>query len=88
MKIEELLVPNRIWNNDLVDIGKISLFYKLLIGDLTGVMLRGSELSFWFKKNATFMKFIKNLISSIPVGINGDCYDRFIFYESKKWNKA
>ena len=75
-EIEELLTNNRIWKQRLVDIGIVDLD-KALNWGFTGVMLRGSGLSWDLRKN--FPYEVYNLLDfSIPVGFKGDCFDRYL----------
>lgn len=75
-EIEELLTGNRIWKQRLVDIGKISLEDCLSYG-FSGVMIRGSGLSWDVRK--IFPYEIYDLLNfSIPYGLNGDSYDRYL----------
>jgi len=75
-EIEELLTNNRVWKQRLVAIGKVSLKDALSFG-FSGPMLRGSGCPWDLRKSNPYeiyneMKFL------IPVGINGDCYDRYL----------
>ena len=75
-EIEELLTNNRIWKQRLVDIGIVSLEDALNYG-FSGVMIRGSGLTWDLRKIAPYE--IYNLLEfDIPVGSNGDCYDRYL----------
>ncbi len=75
-EIEELLSGNRIWKYRLADIGTISLDVGLNYG-FSGVLLRGSGLMWDLRKNISY-ELYDNLDFKIPVGINGDCFDRFL----------
>jgi NADH dehydrogenase (ubiquinone) Fe-S protein 2 len=75
-EIEELLTNNRIWKQRLVDIGTVSRKDALAWG-FTGVMLRGSGVS-WDLRKAQPYEIYSLLDFSIPVGINGDCFDRYL----------
>lgn len=75
-ELEELLTGNRIWKERLVDIGVVSAEEALNHG-FTGVMVRGSGISWDLRKNQPYE--IYDLISfDVPVGLNGDCYDRYL----------
>lgn len=75
-EMEELLTNNRIWKQRLVDIGIVSLDEALTYG-FSGVMLRGSGLAWDLRKIVPYE--IYNLLEfEIPVGLNGDCYDRYL----------
>jgi NADH dehydrogenase (ubiquinone) Fe-S protein 2 len=75
-EIEEMLTLNRIWKQRLVDIGKINIEQALNWG-FSGVMLRGSGLP-WDLRVAFPYEIYSKLTFGIPIGINGDCYDRFL----------
>lgn len=75
-EIEELLSSNRIWRQRLVDIGIVSLNTACSYG-LTGVMLRGSGLAWDLRKLIPY-EIYNRLDFDVPVGLNGDCYDRFL----------
>jgi len=75
-EIEELLTGNRIWKERLVDIGIVSGADALSNG-FTGVMLRGSGIPWDLRKNETYEVY-DQLKFEIPVGSNGDCYDRYL----------
>lgn len=75
-EFEEMLTNNRIWKQRLVDIGKISAKDAQDWG-FSGVMLRGSGICWDLRKNQPYEVYDK-LDFSIPVGTNGDCYDRYL----------
>jgi NADH dehydrogenase (ubiquinone) Fe-S protein 2 len=75
-EIEELLTNNRIWKQRLVDIGVISAKDALDWG-FSGVMLRGSGISWDLRKTQPYEVYNK-LDFDIPIGTNGDCYDRYL----------
>lgn len=76
IEIEEMLTENRIWKQRLVDIGIVSTKSALNWG-FSGVMLRGSGLKWDLRKSQPYE--IYNLLDfSIPVGVKGDCYDRYL----------
>ena len=75
-EMEEMLTFNRIWKERLVDIGIVSSQEAINWG-FSGVMLRGSGIPWDLRKTNSYE--IYNLLSfSIPVGTNGDCYDRYL----------
>jgi len=74
-EIEEMLTSNRIWKQRLVDVGIVTYDQALKWG-FTGVMLRGSGISWDLRKNQPY-EIYENLDFDIPVGTNGDCYDRY-----------
>lgn len=75
-EIEELLSDNRIWKYRLVDVGIVNKEMALNYA-FTGVMLRGSGFIWDLRKNFSY-ELYDNIDFAIPVGINGDCYDRFL----------
>jgi NADH dehydrogenase (ubiquinone) Fe-S protein 2 len=75
-EMEELLTSNRIWKERLVDIGIVSA-KKALEWGFSGVMLRGSGIS-WDLRKAQPYEIYSEIEFSIPVGFNGDCFDRYL----------
>lgn len=75
-EMEELLTTNRIWKQRLVDVGIVNYRDALDMG-FTGVMLRGSGVAWDLRKTEPY-EIYKNLNFYIPVGIYGDCYDRYL----------
>ena len=75
-EIEEMLTNNRIWKQRLVDIGIVSSKEALNLG-FSGVMLRGSGVSWDLRKTQPY-EIYNQLEFEIPVGTNGDCYDRYL----------
>nr|YP_010394708.1 NADH dehydrogenase subunit 7 [Phytophthora rubi]DAZ89145.1 TPA_asm: NADH dehydrogenase subunit 7 [Phytophthora rubi] len=75
-EIEEMLTNNRIWKQRLVDIGVVSAQDALNLG-FSGVMLRGSGISWDLRKTQPY-EIYDQLEFDIPVGTNGDCYDRYL----------
>lgn len=75
-EIEEMLTNNRIWKQRLVDIGIISVKDALNFG-FSGVMLRGSGISWDLRKTQSY-EIYNQLEFDIPIGTNGDCYDRYL----------
>lgn len=75
-EIEEMLTNNRIWKQRLVDIGRVSAKDALNLG-FSGVMLRGSGISWDLRKTQPYEVY-DQLNFDIPVGTNGDCYDRYL----------
>jgi len=75
-ELEELLTGNRIWKQRLVDIGVVS-YKEALDWSFSGVMLRGSGVAWDLRKNQPYEIYDK-LDFSIPIGKNGDCYDRYL----------
>jgi NADH-quinone oxidoreductase subunit D len=73
---EALLNDNRIFKQRLVDIGVVSKEMCLEYG-FSGVMLRGSGIAWDLRKNQPY-EIYDQLDFDIPVGKNGDCYDRYL----------
>lgn len=75
-EFEEMLTNNRIWKQRLVDIGVVTAKDALDLG-FSGVMLRGSGISWDLRKTQPYEIYDK-LDFTIPIGTNGDCYDRYL----------
>ncbi|MEB8430666.1 NADH-quinone oxidoreductase subunit D [Cocleimonas sp. KMM 6892] len=73
---ETLLTDNRIWKQRLVDIGIVSPERALQLG-LTGAMLRGSGVEWDLRKKQPYAMY-DQVDFDIPVGKNGDSYDRYL----------
>ena len=73
---ETLLTDNRIWKQRLVDIGIVSPERALQLG-LTGAMLRGSGIEWDLRKKQPYAMY-EAVDFDIPVGTNGDSYDRYL----------
>ncbi len=73
---ETLLTDNRIWKQRTVSIGVVSPEQALQLG-FTGPMLRGSGIAWDLRKKQPYAAYA-NLDFKIPVGTNGDCYDRYL----------
>jgi NADH-quinone oxidoreductase subunit D len=71
-----LLTDNRIWKQRLVDIGVVTPERALNMG-LTGPMLRGSGIAWDLRKKQPYEVYDR-LDFDIPVGTNGDSYDRYL----------
>jgi len=74
--IEGLLTDNRIFKQRNVDIGVVSREDALAWG-FTGVMVRGSGMA-WDLRRSQPYECYNELDFDIPVGKNGDCYDRYL----------
>ena len=75
-EMEEMLTDNRIWKQRLVEIGKVSAKDAIDWG-FSGVMLRGSGIRWDLRKSQPYEVYSK-LDFDIPLGNNGDCYDRYL----------
>jgi NADH-quinone oxidoreductase subunit D len=73
---ETLLTDNRIWKQRLVGIGVVTPERALQMG-FTGPMLRGSGIDWDLRKHQPYEVYDK-LDFKIPLGKNGDCYDRYL----------
>ena len=73
--LENLLSDNRIFRQRTVDIGVVSAEDAVDFG-FTGPMLRASGVKWDLRKEETYEIYDK-LDFEIPVGKNGDCYDRY-----------
>jgi NADH-quinone oxidoreductase subunit D len=74
--IEGLLTANRIFKQRNVDIGVVSREEALAWG-MSGVMLRSTGLA-WDLRRAQPYECYSDLDFRIPIGKNGDCYDRYL----------
>ena len=73
---ETLLTDNRIWKQRTVGIAVVSPERALQLG-FTGPMLRGSGVEWDLRKKQPYEVYDR-LDFDIPVGVNGDCYDRYL----------
>ena len=73
---ETLLTDNRIWKQRTVDIGVVSPERALQLG-FTGPMLRGSGIPWDLRRRQPYAVY-DAMRFDVPVGINGDCYDRYL----------
>jgi len=74
--IEGLLTDNRIFKQRNVDIGVVTLDEALARG-FSGVMVRGSG-GAWDLRRSQPYECYNDFEFDIPVGKNGDCYDRYL----------
>ncbi|MCF6217783.1 MAG: NADH-quinone oxidoreductase subunit D [Gammaproteobacteria bacterium] len=73
---ETLLTDNRIWKQRTVGIGVVTPERALQLG-FTGPMIRGSGIEWDLRKKQPYEVYDK-LDFDIPVGKEGDCYDRYL----------
>jgi len=73
---ETLLTDNRIWKQRTVGIGVVDPDRAIALG-MTGPMLRGSGIAWDLRKKQPYEVY-DQLDFDIPVGVNGDCYDRYL----------
>ena len=74
--LETLLTDNRIFKQRNVDIGIVSK-EDALDYSFSGVMLRGSGIPWDLRKSQSYECY-EQFDFKIPVGKNGDCYDRYL----------
>jgi NADH-quinone oxidoreductase subunit D len=73
---ETLLTDNRIWKQRTVGIGVVTPERAQALG-FTGPMLRGSGVAWDLRKKQPYEVYDK-IDFDIPIGTNGDCYDRYL----------
>ncbi len=73
---ETLLTDNRIWKQRTVNIGVVSPERAMQLG-FSGPMLRGSGILWDLRKMQPYEVY-DQLDFDVPVGVNGDCYDRYL----------
>jgi NADH-quinone oxidoreductase subunit D len=73
---ETLLTENRIWKQRTVGIGVVAPERAMALG-FTGPMLRGSGVPWDLRRKQPYEVYDR-LAFEIPVGTNGDCYDRYL----------
>jgi NADH-quinone oxidoreductase subunit D len=73
---ETLLTDNRIWKQRTVSIGVVTPERAMQLG-LTGPMLRGSGVEWDLRRKQPYEVYDR-LDFDIPVGVSGDCYDRYL----------
>ena len=73
---ETLLTDNRIWKQRTVNIGVVSPERALQLG-FSGPMLRGSGVPWDLRKKQPYAAY-PQLDFDVAVGVNGDCYDRYL----------
>ncbi len=74
--LEDLLTDNRIFKQRNVEIGIVTK-QEALDHSFSGVMLRGSGVAWDLRKSQPYECY-ENLDFKVPVGKNGDCYDRYL----------
>ena len=74
--LEALLTDNRIFKQRNVDIGIVTK-QEVLDHSFSGVMLRGSGIPWDLRKSQPYECY-NDFDFKIPVGKNGDCYDRYL----------
>ena len=74
--VDSLLTGNRIWKQRMVDIGIVTADEAMNHG-FSGPMLRGSGIAWDLRKSQPYEVY-SELDFDIPIGKNGDCYDRYL----------
>jgi NADH-quinone oxidoreductase subunit D len=74
--VEHLLTENRIFKQRTVDIG-VATAEQAMDWGFSGPMLRGSGVAWDLRKSEPYDVYDK-MDFDIPVGKNGDCYDRYL----------
>ncbi len=74
--VDDLLTGNRIFKQRMVDIGVVTRQQALDWG-FSGPMLRGSGVAWDLRKSQPY-EIYDQLEFDIPIGKNGDCYDRYL----------
>jgi NADH-quinone oxidoreductase subunit D len=73
---ETLLTENRIWKQRTVGIGVVTPERAMALG-FSGPMLRGSGIEWDLRRKQPYEVYDK-LDFQVPIGKNGDCYDRYL----------
>jgi len=74
--LETLLTDNRIFKQRNVDIGVVTK-QEAIDHSFSGVMLRGSGVAWDLRKSQPYECY-QDFNFKIPIGKNGDCYDRYL----------
>ncbi|WP_354111267.1 NADH-quinone oxidoreductase subunit D [Bradyrhizobium sp. S3.12.5] len=74
--LDRLLTPNRIFKQRNVDVGRVTVKEAWEWG-FSGVMVRGSGAA-WDLRKAQPYECYPEMEFDIPIGKNGDCYDRYL----------
>lgn len=75
-QLESLLTNNRIFKQRLVGIGVVSS-EDAIANSFSGPMIRGSGIAWDLRKSQPY-EIYERLDFSIPIGKDGDCYDRYL----------
>ncbi|KAJ3178549.1 NADH dehydrogenase Fe-S protein subunit 2 ndufs2 [Gaertneriomyces sp. JEL0708] len=75
-ELEEALSNNRVWKIRSIDVGKVTAKDAIAMS-MSGVMLRGSGIAWDLRKESPYDAY-GEVEFDIPVGTNGDCYDRYL----------
>lgn len=84
---EALITDNRIWKQRTVGIGVVTPERAMQMG-FTGPILRGSGIAWDLRKKQPYDAY-EFVDFDVPVGLNGDCYDRYLcrMQEMRESNK-
>ncbi|MGA0607080.1 NADH-quinone oxidoreductase subunit D [Phenylobacterium sp. VNQ135] len=74
--IEGLITDNRIFKQRNVDIGVVTKDEAIAWG-FSGVMVRGSGIPWDLRRSQPYAMY-SEMEFDIPLGVNGDCYDRYL----------
>jgi len=74
--IEGLITDNRIFKQRNVDIGVVSR-EDAIARSFSGVMVRGSGIAWDLRRSQPYAAY-NDMEFDIPLGVNGDCYDRYL----------
>jgi NADH-quinone oxidoreductase subunit D len=74
--IEGLITDNRIFKQRNVDIGKVTKDEAIAWG-FSGVMVRGSGIAWDLRRTQPYANY-DEFEFEIPLGVHGDCYDRYL----------
>lgn len=74
--MEAVLTDNRIFKQRMVDVAVVTAREAMDWG-FTGPMIRGSGIAWDLRKSQPY-EIYDRLEFDIPVGLNGDCYDRYL----------
>ncbi len=74
--LETLITGNRIFKQRNVDVGKVTREEAIAWG-FSGVMVRGSGIE-WDLRRAQPYACYNDMEFEVPIGLNGDCYDRYL----------
>ena len=75
-KLDELVTPNRIFKQRNVDIGVVKIEDAWVRG-FSGVMIRSAGIPWDLRKSQPYECY-DEMDFDIPIGKNGDCYDRYL----------
>ncbi|KAL1701776.1 nife hydrogenase-like protein [Schizophyllum commune] len=75
-EIEEVVTGNRIWKQRTINVGRVTAEDAQRFS-FSGVMLRGSGVPWDLRKVSPYDAY-DQVEFDIPVGKNGDCYDRYL----------